>query len=106
MRITAETRVGRLVTSSPAARSVLAWHGVDVDAGDFELKLYELCSEQQLEIDDVLVDLRSQVSDVDDDDDDEDDEDDDEGGFDGFDDDWDDEEGEDEDEDEDEDEED
>ena len=80
MRITEDTRVGRLVSASPAARSVLAWYGVDVEAGDFELKLEELCNERELDIDDILVDLRSQVQDDDDDDDD-----DDEGGFDGFD---------------------
>ena len=86
MRVLETTRVGRLVRAFPEALSVLSWYGVDPDREDLAMTLAELAASYSVDLEDMIVDLQSQMDDEEDDDDDDAEEDDETGGgFDGFD---------------------
>ncbi len=59
MRITATTRVGRLLAAHPEAVEALAWYGVELEDYPPGTTLGALCRDARLDLDDVLSDLEA-----------------------------------------------
>lgn len=76
MHVSKSSRVGAIVHQFPEAEDVFGWHGVVLDDDRGHLTLEQLCRSMDLDLHDVLEELRdAAVAGLDEDDDGEDDED-------------------------------
>jgi hypothetical protein len=66
MRIRASTRVAALVDAYPEVETLLKWYDIELDDEELVMSLSELCSNYELDLEDLLVEIDAAIEDDDD----------------------------------------